>query len=134
MLHHVSIEVHPDDAERVLEFLALIGFERVGAPDEIAEYVDWAESTRNCRSPAETSWATQVHLIRTPEPALQHLGHPAFVAPDYDGTVSAIGDAGFEFEPSRELWGEKRGFATLPGGQKVELMAAPPPPRTPARR
>jgi hypothetical protein len=123
VLHHVSIEVHPDAAERMLEFLRLIGFQRVDAPEEIAEYVDWAERE-----------GTQVHLIRTPEPALQHLGHPAFVAPDYDATVSAIGDAGFEFEPSRELWGEKRGFATLPGGQKVELMAAPPPPHTPARR
>ncbi len=117
MLHHVSIEVHPDAAERVLEFLALIGFQRVDAPGEIAEYVDWVERE-----------GTQVHLIRTPEPALQLLGHPAFVAPDYDATVAAVGEAGFEFEPSRELWGSKRGFATLPGGQKVELMAAPPPP------
>ena len=116
MLHHVSIEVHPDHAERVLEFLSLIGFERAEAPEEIAEYVDWVE--RN---------GTQVHLIRTPEPAVQHLGHPAFVAPDFESTLAAVDEAGFEFEPSRELWGEKRGFATLPGGQKVELMAAPPP-------
>jgi hypothetical protein len=115
VLHHVSIEVHPDNAERVLEFLALIGFERVDAPREIADYVDWVE--RN---------GTQVHLIRTPEPAVQHLGHPAFVAPDFEPTVSAVREAGFEFEESRQLWAERRGFATLPGGQKVELMAAPP--------
>jgi hypothetical protein len=115
VLHHVSIEVHPDDAERVLQFLGLIGFERVDAPVEIAEYVDWTERQ-----------GTQVHLIRTPQPAVQHLGHPAFVAPDYDATVAAVGDAGFNFEPSQVLWGERRGFATLPGGQKVELMAAPP--------
>jgi hypothetical protein len=117
VLHHVSIEVHPDDAERVLEFLGLIGFERINAPAPIAEYVDWVERE-----------GTQVHLIRTPEPAVQHLGHPAFVAPDFDKTVAAVTGAGFEFEESRELWGERRGFATLPGGQKVELMAAPPPP------
>jgi catechol 2,3-dioxygenase-like lactoylglutathione lyase family enzyme len=110
------MEVHPDDAERVLEFLGLIGFRRVDAPGEIAEYVDWAERE-----------GTQVHLIRTPEPAVQHLGHPAFVAPDFESTVTAVGDAGFEFEESSQLWGERRGFATLPGGQKVELMAAPPP-------
>lgn len=116
MLHHVSLEVHPDDAERVLEFLGLIGFKRVRAPGEIAEYVDWAERE-----------GTQVHLIRTPEPAVQHLGHPAFVAPDFEPTVAAVAEAGFEFEESRQLWGERRGFATLPGGQKVELMAAPPP-------
>lgn len=118
MLHHVSIEVRPDDAERVLEFLALIGFEPVDAPEAIAEYVDWVERE-----------GTQVHLIRTPEPAVQHLGHPAFVAPDFVATTAAVRDAGFEFEESRQLWGERRGFATLPGGQKVELMAAPPPKR-----
>jgi hypothetical protein len=116
VLHHVSIEVHPEHAERVLEFLAMIGFERVDAPAEIAEYVDWVERE-----------GTQVHLIRTPEPAVQHLGHPAFVAPDFDATVAAVRGAGFRFEPSRELWGEPRGFARLPGGQKVELMAAAPP-------
>ena len=116
MLHHVSIEVHPDAAERVLEFLGLIGFEGVRAPDAIAEYVDWVEHD-----------GTQVHLIRTPEPAVQLLGHPAFVAPDFEATVAAVTGAGFEYEESRELWGERRGFATLPGGQKVELMAAPPP-------
>ena len=115
MLHHVSIEVHPDSAERVLEFLDVIGFRRVEAPAEIAEYVDWVERE-----------GTQVHLIRTPEPAVQHLGHPAFVAPDFEATVAAVRGAGFEFEESRQLWGEPRGFATLPGGQKVELMAAPP--------
>jgi len=116
VLHHVSIEVHPDAAGRVLEFLGLIGFERVDAPGEIADYVDWVERE-----------GTQVHLIRTPEPAVQHLGHPAFVAPDFEPTVAAVTAAGFEFDDSRELWGERRGFATLPGGQKVELMAAPPP-------
>ena len=116
MLHHVSIEVHPDAAERVLEFLELIGFAPIEAPGEIAEYVDWVERR-----------GTQVHLIRTPEPAVQHLGHPAFVAPDFESTVAALTGAGFDFEESRQLWGERRGFATLPGGQKVELMAAPPP-------
>jgi hypothetical protein len=116
MLHHVSIEVHPDNVERVLEFLGLIGFRRIEAPEPIAEYVDWVERE-----------ATQVHLIRTPEPAVQQLGHPAFVAPDFDTTIAAVRNAGFEFDESRELWGERRGFATLPGGQRVELMAAPPP-------
>ena len=115
MLHHVSLEIHPDEAERLLELLGLIGFERVEAPEEIAEYVDWVERE-----------GTQVHLIRTPEPATQLLGHPAFVAPDYEATVAAVREAGFEFEESRELWGERRGFVTLPGGQKAELMAAPP--------
>jgi hypothetical protein len=115
MLHHVSIEIHPDNAERALELLRLIGFEPVDAPEPIAKYVDWVERK-----------GTQVHLIRTPEPALQHLGHPAFVAPDFERTVSALREAGFEVEDARELWGEPRAFVVFPGGQKAELMAAPP--------
>lgn len=116
MLHHVSLEIHPDHCGRAIELFELIGFARVDAPDPIAEYVDWLERE-----------GTQVHLIRTPEPAVQHLGHPAFVVPDFESTVESLQDAGFEFEESRELWGERRGFATLPGGQKLELMAAAPP-------
>ena len=42
MLHHVSLEIHPDEAERLLELLGLIGFERVEAPEEIAEYVNFS--------------------------------------------------------------------------------------------
>jgi hypothetical protein len=115
MLHHVSIEVHPDDAERTLELLGLIGFERVAAPGPIAEYVDWVERK-----------GTQVHLIRTPEPATQHLGHPAFVVPDFAATVTSLRDAGFVVEDAQELWGEPRAFAVFPGGQRAELMAGPP--------
>lgn len=119
MLHHVSIEIHPEHTARAMEFFELIGFTRVIAPDPIAEYVYWVERG-----------GTQIHLINTPEPATQHLGHPAFVAPDYEKTITRLERAGFEFEPSRELWGVPRGFATLPGGQKVELMSAPPAPST----
>lgn len=116
MLHHVSIEIHPEHLARTKEFFELIGFVGVEAPAPIAEYVYWVERD-----------GTQIHLINTPEPATQHLGHPAFVAPDFEKTVAAVRGAGFEFEEHDELWGERRGFATLPGGQKVELMAAPPP-------
>jgi catechol 2,3-dioxygenase-like lactoylglutathione lyase family enzyme len=115
MLHHVSIEVHPDDIERTLQLLELIGFERVEAPGPIAEYVDWVE--RN---------GTQVHLIRTPEPATQHLGHPAFVVDDFEAAVAGLRGAGFVVEDAQELWGQPRAFAVLPGGQRAELMAAPP--------
>ncbi len=118
ILHHVSIEIHPDHALRALELLGLIGFERVEAPGPIAEYVDWVERQ-----------GTQVHLIRTTEPAVQQLGHPAFVAPDFDATVAGLREAGFTVVDARELWGEKRAFVVFPGGQRAELMAAPPPPR-----
>ena len=65
MLHHVSLEVLPDDVERSREFFAALGFERVPAPDVLAEHVTWLEHD-----------ATQIHLIHTPEPTAPVLGHP----------------------------------------------------------
>ena len=116
-LHHVSIEVPPDDVERTVEFWTILGFERLPAPGAIAEYVTWLERGPN-----------QIHLIHTPEAAVPFLGHAAVVATDLDATASALRDAGFEFEESQQLWGERRGFAIAPAGHRVELMAAPPPP------
>jgi catechol 2,3-dioxygenase-like lactoylglutathione lyase family enzyme len=116
-LHHVSLEVKPDDVERTVEFWGVLGFERLRAPDAIAEYVTWLERGQN-----------QIHLIHTPDPGVPFLGHPAVVSPaGFEETVAALERAGFEFEESRQLWGERRGFATAPGGHKVEVMAAPPP-------
>jgi SAM-dependent methyltransferase len=37
--------------------------------------------------------------------------------------------AGFEVEDTRQLWGADRAFAIAPGGHRVELMQAPPPPK-----
>jgi len=117
-LHHVSLEVAPDDVGRTVEFWEVLGFERLSAPDSIAEYVTWLERG-----------ASQVHLIHTPEPGVPVVGHAAVVAPgDFEETVGALRAAGFEFEESHELWGERRGFAVGPGGHKVEVMAAPPQP------
>jgi catechol 2,3-dioxygenase-like lactoylglutathione lyase family enzyme len=120
MLHHVSIEVPPGETERALEFWELVGFQRVDAPEPIAEYVVWVERQ-----------GTQIHLIRSEEPNVPVLGHPAVVAPDFQATLDGLAAAGFEIEEHGELWGERRAFATMPGGQKVELMAAPPPQRIP---
>jgi hypothetical protein len=49
------------------------------------------------------------------------------VASDFDAAISRLRGAGFEVEDARELWGEPRAFALLPGGGRVELIAAPPP-------
>ncbi|HMC07428.1 MAG TPA: VOC family protein [Solirubrobacterales bacterium] len=116
MLHHVSLEVAPDDVERSTEFFELVGFERVRAPDSIAPFVTWLERH-----------GTQIHFIHTPEPTTPSLGHPAIVASDLETTAGRLRDAGFEVEEADELWGERRAFALMPGGQRVELMAAPPP-------
>jgi catechol 2,3-dioxygenase-like lactoylglutathione lyase family enzyme len=115
MLHHVSLEVAPDDVARTIEFFGLLGFSRVEAPGAIAAFVTWLEAD-----------ATQVHLIHTPEPTTPVLGHPAVVAGDFDAALSELRGAGFEVESADELWGKPRAFALMPGGQRVEVMAAPP--------
>ena len=119
MLHHVSIEVPPGEAERMVEFWGLLGFEELEAPERIREYVRWVERD-----------GTQIHLILTEGASIPALGHPAVVAPDWERTIASLAEAGFEFEQHDQLWGEPRGFAIAPGGHRVEVMAAPPPPGT----
>jgi hypothetical protein len=115
VLHHVSIEVAPDDAERWGELLGLLGFARIEAPEALGGAIPWYERE-----------GTQVHLIVTDAATVPVLGHAAFVAPEFDATVAALGRAGFEVERHRPLWGERRSFVLAPGGHRVEIMAAPP--------
>ena len=103
-LHHVSLEVPPAEVERTVEFWALIGFEQLDAPPEIAPFVTWLERDGH-----------QIHLIHTDEATVPALGHAAVVAPEFDATVTALRDAGFEVEDAQELWGEPRAFALAPG-------------------
>lgn len=120
MLHHVSIEVPPDQGDRSVEFWSLLGFDEIETPEGLGGgMVRWLESG-----------PTQVHLILTEGAVAPYLGHAAVVAPDHDATKAALRKAGFEVEDSRELWGAARAFAIAPGGHRVELMAAPPAPST----
>lgn len=122
MLHHVSLEVLPEQVEPSVDFWGLLGFERIAAPDPIAGFVAWFE-----RGPS------QIHLIQSTDPTVPRAGHAAVVVDDFQTTFDGLVAAGFEVEESRELWGERRAFATAPGGHLVELMAAPPPSTTVAR-
>ncbi len=117
MLHHVSLEIHPDHVEDCVGAWQILGFTRLEAPPEIAKYVSWLERQ-----------TTQIHLIHTEEPTIPALGHPAVAVDDYEATISALEAAGIPFEHHRELWGKPRGFVIIPGGHRVEMMAAPPPP------
>jgi len=118
-LHHVSLEVHPDDCDRLAELFELVGFERVAAPEALGSYVVWLERDGN-----------QIHLIRSEEPTVMQLGHPAVTAPEgrFEAVVAGLREAGFEVEDHDPLWGAKRSFAIGPGGQRVEIMEFAPPP------
>lgn len=117
MLHHVSIEIDPTQVAACVVCWEILGFERVEAPEELGGYITWLERG-----------GTQIHLIHSEAATVPALGHPAVVVEDFEATFAALEAAGHEPERHRELWGEPRGFVTMPGGHRVELMAAPPRP------
>jgi catechol 2,3-dioxygenase-like lactoylglutathione lyase family enzyme len=114
MLHHIGIEVAPEDIPRAAELFELLGFERVQPPPTLAEFT-WLERDR-----------TQVHLMPEPNPVSPPRGHLAVVVPDFEAVLAALRGAGFELEPAREHWGAARARVLAPGGHRVELMSAPP--------
>ncbi len=114
MLHHVGIEVAPEDVERTVELFRLLGFEVVEPPPTLREFT-WLERA-----------GTQVHLMPTEGPTVPRRGHTAVVVAEFERTFATLREAGFEVEPRREHWGRPRALALAPGGQRIELMAAPP--------
>lgn len=115
MLHHVTLEVTPEDVERSLELWALLGFERVEPPPALAETFVWVERE-----------GTQIHLERNGSPTVPPHGHAAVVVADFERTVERLREHGFEVKPGREHWGAPRAKAIAPGGHQVELMSFPP--------
>lgn len=115
MLHHVSLEVRPEHVEGCVACWELLGFVRIEAPEALGGYVTWLERE-----------GTQIHLIESDAATVPPLGHPAVVVADFEATFAALQRDGHRPERHRELWGEPRAFVTMPGGQKVEFMAAPP--------
>jgi len=118
VLHHVGIEVAPADIDAAAGFFELLGFERVEPPETLREFT-WLERE-----------GTQVHLMPEGAPTVPSPGHLAVVVSDFDAAVERLRGHGFEVEPKREHWGEPRALALAPGGHRVELMAAPPAPRS----
>lgn len=115
VLHHVSIEVDPDDADRFAELLGAIGFTPVASPEPLGGAVRWFDGG-----------GSQVHLILTEAATAPMLGHAAVAPPDFDAALARLDELGFEVEEARELWGERRAFVLAPSGHRMELMAAPP--------
>ena len=114
MLHHVGIEIAPEDVNRATELFELLGFERVEPPPTLGEFT-WLERE-----------GTQVHLMPDPDPVAPPRGHLAVVVPEFEATLDAMRAAGFEIESAREHWGAARARVLAPAGHRVELMAAPP--------
>jgi len=114
MLHHVGIEVRPAEIERSVELWQTLGFALVEPPPTLREFT-WLERE-----------GTQVHLMPSEEPTVPPRGHTAVVVPDFDAAVAALGERGFEVEGRREHWGVPRAVTLMPGGHRVELIAAPP--------
>jgi hypothetical protein len=114
MLHHVGIEISPEDIERTAELFQLLGFEPVQPPETLSEFT-WLEKER-----------TQIHLMPTDSPTVPPRGHTAVMVADFEATFAALGERSFEVERRREHWGAARALVIAPGGHRVELMAAAP--------
>ena len=115
MLQHVSLEVHPDQVEACVAFWEILGFEQVDPPESLRRFT-WLERR-----------GTQVHLMPFEDPVATVRGHAAVVADDYDATLAALRDRGFETRPGSNAWGAPRVFVRDPAGNHVEVMSAPPP-------
>jgi catechol 2,3-dioxygenase-like lactoylglutathione lyase family enzyme len=115
MIQHVAIEVRETDVAACVRFWALLGFVQVPAPGALADRSTWVQAG-----------ATQIHLLYADEPGVAREGHVAVVVEDYEATLRALRDAGFEPVARREYWGSPRAFVRCPAGHRVELMAFAP--------
>jgi catechol 2,3-dioxygenase-like lactoylglutathione lyase family enzyme len=115
MIQHVAIEVRREDVDACLHFWWLLGFERVPAPDALAERAAWVQAG-----------ATQVHLLFADEPTVPPEGHVAVVVGDYEATLAALRASGFQPDPRAEHWGSPRSYVRDPAGNLVEMMAFAP--------
>lgn len=115
MIGHVAIEIREEQADACVRFWAVLGFELVAPPPALAERAAWVQRA-----------GTQVHLLFADEPVVPPQGHVAVVVEDYDATLSALREAGFDPQPRTEYWGSPRAFVRSPGGHRVELMAFAP--------
>ncbi len=113
MIHHVAIEVRPEDVERHVELFELLGFARVDPPPSLGEFT-WLERS-----------GAQIHLVPTEEPTVPTKGHVAVITPDFAPTYERVEAAGYEIERRGEHWGAPRAKVKAPGGHTVELMEAP---------
>lgn len=115
MLHHVALEVSPDQVDPDRDFWTLAGFEEVEKPDSLGPGFTWFEKA-----------GTQIHLVECENPVVPVSGHVAIVSRDFEETIKRLAEGGFEFEERPPLWDNRRVKFVSPSGHTVEMMAAAP--------
>jgi catechol 2,3-dioxygenase-like lactoylglutathione lyase family enzyme len=63
-----------------------------------------------------------IHLGIEPEMRASEKGHPALVVDDLDAFSARLTAAGFEWRPSDEIPGTRRGHTRDPFGNRIELI------------
>ena len=99
MIQHVAIEIREADVDACVRFWALLGFERVRGARRRSP-----PARPGCR-PAPT----QIHLLHADAPVVAPEGHVAVVVADYEATLAALRDAGFEPAAAHASTGARRG-------------------------
>jgi catechol 2,3-dioxygenase-like lactoylglutathione lyase family enzyme len=116
MLQHVSVEVRPEQIEACVAFYGLLGFEQMTPPPLLRDRFTWVQ--RN---------GTQIHLMPFEDPNTTVRGHAAVVVDDYEGTLAALRERGFELREGENAWDAPRTFVRDPAGNHVEIMSKAPP-------
>ena len=117
MLHHVALEVGPDQIAAESRFWVLAGFREVPVPEALGGGYTWFERD-----------GTQIHLLHADDPVIPARGHAAVAVAGFQTTFDALRAEGYDVEEGRQLWGERRAKLITPAGHLVEIMADPPPP------
>jgi catechol 2,3-dioxygenase-like lactoylglutathione lyase family enzyme len=120
MLQHVTLEIGTGDVEHCVAFWRVLGFERMAPPPLLRDRFVWVGRG-----------GTQIHLQPRERPVTTDQGHAAVVVDDYEGTLAALRDGGFELREGSNAWDAPRSFVRDPAGNLVEVMSKPPQPPWP---
>ncbi|MDP9376331.1 MAG: hypothetical protein M3P40_01915 [Actinomycetota bacterium] len=117
MLQHVTFEVLSQQVDAHVAFWALLGYELFDTPEPLRDRAVWMRRG-----------GSHVHLLLDENPVVPPRAHAAFVVEDWRQTLQDLHDAGYETRPAMRLWDCERVYVRAPGGHRVEIMSAPPPP------
>lgn len=120
MLHHASLEIRRDGADAEVAFWALLGYPEIEPlTASLAARSRWLQD-------AHGEARHQIHLVYEDDPTILRRAHLAIVRDDYDATLAALRDAGFEVTDRERYWGSPRAFVHSPAGHRIEVMAFAP--------